>query len=77
MPWCCEEFEKRIADSGEGIRLGQTLWLLPHEIRSFYLYYQEKEPESAKALRINFCPWCGTDLKTLPKPQPPSDENFD
>jgi hypothetical protein len=59
---CCAEFEEHSQKTDQdGFRIISSYWLLPYEFRLNLLCYQKDGQESAR-IRINFCPWCGSDL---------------
>jgi len=71
MSWCCEEFAKHVKTPDEGgLRIHYAYWRLPYERKLFLLCCEAPGSESlepsAKATMINFCPWCGADLRAVP-----------
>jgi hypothetical protein len=72
MVSCCTEFEKHCQKTEEGFWISRSYHLLPYEVRMTLLWYQIAGQPGA-ALRINFCPWCGCDLKSTAKALEESD----
>ena len=79
MAYCCAEFEKyaakgtkadgdKVIDPEEGFWIGRYYRKPPHDnpIRMTWLYYEFSD-HRRDVLELNFCPWCGCDLKSNPK----------
>ena len=60
---CCEQFEAHaVGTSQDGFRISWSLWELPYSVVTVRLLCEITDGQN-RSLEINFCPWCGHDLK--------------
>lgn len=68
MP-CCADLQRFLAVDREkpGFMFSHSMRMPPRDppIRINGIVYRTVE-EATEILRINFCPWCGADLKSYP-----------
>jgi hypothetical protein len=74
MAWCCERFEERIEALGkDGFGIHYSYREPPHNPgrKLFLLVYRNQaegsEEQLSGAIQIHYCPWCGSDLSSLPR----------
>jgi len=68
--WCCNTFEEHIYKDSKptGFTIMRGYKEPPHPgIQWFLLTYQSEGCKGASTM-IHFCPWCGAELSSFPKP---------